>query len=48
MDCDGVPTDEDCDDNDPNVGSNANDMDCDGVPTDEDCDDNGSERRQQC
>ena len=27
------------DDNDPNVGGNANDMDCDGVPA-SDCDDN--------
>ena len=40
-DCDGVPTNEDCDDNDPfNTNSNVNDADCDGVPTSEDCDDN--------
>ncbi|PWH81400.1 hypothetical protein DIS18_14825, partial [Algibacter marinivivus] len=40
-DCDGVPTSEDCDDNDPNnTNSNVNDADCDGVPSDIDCDDN--------
>ncbi|OUR90372.1 hypothetical protein A9Q87_13880, partial [Flavobacteriales bacterium 34_180_T64] len=40
-DGDGVPTSEDCDDNDPlNTNSNINDADCDGVPTSEDCDDN--------
>jgi len=40
MDCDGIPTATDCDDNNASVGSNANDMDCDGVPTAYDCDDN--------
>ncbi len=42
-DCDGVPTDIDCDDNDPDVGaigSNPMDKDCDGVHVDIDCDDN--------
>lgn len=41
-DCDGVPTIEDCNDFDANIGSSANDADCDGVPTSEDCDDNDS------
>lgn len=36
-DCDGILTEEDCDDSDPNT---INDMDCDGVATADDCDDN--------
>ena len=39
-DCDGVLTDEDCDDSDPD--DLAEDADCDTVSTDEDCDDNDS------
>ena len=36
--CDGVPTNEDCDDTNL-VTITDNDADCDGVPTNEDCDD---------
>ncbi len=39
MDCDGVPTANDCDDMDDTIGSSAMDMDCDGVPTANDCND---------
>ena len=39
IDCDGVLTADDCDDNDENIGSNADDGDCDGVATVDDCDD---------
>jgi len=38
-DCDGVLTEDDCDDSDPNT---INDMDCDGVLTEDDCNDNDS------
>ena len=40
VDCDGVPTNIDCDDTDNTITStNENDADCDGVPTGLDCDD---------
>ena len=39
---DGIPEDIDCDDADPNIGFNENDLDCDGVLKDEDCDDTDS------
>jgi cysteine-rich repeat protein len=38
-DCDGFLTADDCDDTNPDIGSNAGDADCDGVPTADDCDD---------
>ncbi len=38
-DCDGTPTDDDCDDDDPDSTIKANDGDCDGTPKDEDCND---------
>ncbi len=38
-DCDGVLTDQDCDDDNEGVGAIAEDGDCDGTPTDDDCDD---------
>ena len=38
-DQDGVIAEEDCDDNDPSLGAQANDEDCDGLLTAEDCDD---------
>ena len=39
QDSDGILSWNDCDDQDPNLGSSINDADCDGVPTSEDCDD---------
>jgi len=39
-DNDGIPLDEDCDDNDPNSTAIADDADCDGALTAADCDDN--------
>ena len=39
-DCDGVLTNDDCDDNDPTLGSKWNDQDCDRSVTNDDCDDN--------
>lgn len=36
-DADGVPADEDCDDDDPTVGPVALDADCDGTPDEDDC-----------
>ena len=36
-DNDGIPSDQDCDDNDPRVP--AEDLDCDGLYVDEDCND---------
>ena len=39
-DCDGVITEEDCDDNDDSLLSKLQDVDCDGVVAEEDCDDN--------
>jgi alpha-tubulin suppressor-like RCC1 family protein len=39
QDCDGVVTEEDCDDNDVLLGSIENDVDCDGILTGDDCDD---------
>ena len=38
-DGDSVPVEEDCDDNDPNLGAISNDGDCDGVLTLDDCND---------
>jgi len=38
-DKDGIPVDEDCDDEDPDLGSQSLDQDCDGVLTGDDCDD---------
>jgi hypothetical protein len=38
-DNDGTPADEDCDDDDPELGSQSLDQDCDGVLTSDDCDD---------
>jgi formylglycine-generating enzyme required for sulfatase activity len=38
-DCDYVPTEDDCDDYDPESYALAEDGDCDGVLTDDDCDD---------
>ena len=38
-DCDNIPTNLDCNDFDPNIGSNQNDNDCDGVITSLDCND---------
>ena len=41
MDCDGVATTIDCNDNDPDItNTNINDADCDGIPATADCDDN--------
>ncbi|MEN0066729.1 MAG: lamin tail domain-containing protein [Myxococcota bacterium] len=39
-DNDGVPTADDCDDNDEMLGAIADDADCDGILTADDCDDN--------
>ncbi|MAA78790.1 MAG: hypothetical protein CL916_05980 [Deltaproteobacteria bacterium] len=39
-DCDGIITEEDCDDNDAGSTILAEDADCDGIVTAEDCDDN--------
>ena len=39
-DCDGVLTDDDCDDADAASTTRATDADCDGVLTETDCDDN--------
>jgi formylglycine-generating enzyme required for sulfatase activity len=39
VDCDGVPTAEDCNDMNPRTGSRTLDADCDGVPALDDCDD---------
>ena len=39
LDGDGVPADEDCDDNDRSLGAQADDRDCDGSLTADDCDD---------
>ena len=38
-DCDGVLTDDDCNDEDPELFDAANDVDCDGVLSEDDCDD---------
>ena len=38
QDCDGVYTEDDCDDGDPRLP--IDDMDCDGIITEDDCDDN--------
>ena len=43
QDEDGVIAEDDCDDDDPEVGASADDIDCDGAETDEDCDDNDPE-----
>ena len=39
LDCDGIPTADDCDDADVNSTVIAEDADCDGVLTIDDCDD---------
>ena len=39
MDCDGILTADDCDDNNPASNPMADDMDCDGVVSSMDCDD---------
>ena len=39
MDCDGVVTSDDCDDNESTLLAQSNDADCDGVLTADDCDD---------
>ena len=39
-DCDGISTEEDCDDTDPSILDGDNDADCDGFLTEVDCDDN--------
>ena len=38
-DCDGIITEEDCDDDNPLAQYTDSDTDCDGVVTEEDCDD---------
>ena len=38
--CDGIVTDEDCNDNDTSLLEQSNDQDCDGVVTADDCNDN--------
>ena len=40
VDCDGIATEDDCDDTDSDLLEQANDNDCDGTPTGLDCDDN--------
>ncbi len=42
VDGDGISTDLDCDDRDPEVGARADDADCDGALADIDCDDSDS------
>ena len=42
-DCDGVLTDEDCDDNNAMLLHIENDADCDGIVSAQDCDDNDTE-----
>ncbi len=36
-DCDGIPTEEDCDDADPMSPAKSTDADCDGIPNAQDC-----------
>ena len=44
LDCDSIPTEADCDDNDArNTRTNEGDLDCDGDPDDSDCDDENPE-----
>ena len=42
-DCDGISTDDDCDDDDPDAPRISQDGDCDGVPTGDDCDDDDAD-----
>ena len=42
LDCDGVATEDDCDDND--TSKPNNDFDCDDVATEDDCDDNDASK----
>jgi hypothetical protein len=42
-DCDGVTSEDDCDDDDPGLGERDEDGDCDGVETADDCDDDDPE-----
>ena len=42
QDCDGIATEDDCDDTDDSSTTLATDADCDGVLTGDDCDDTDS------
>ena len=43
MDCDGITSEDDCDDNNVNLRNIDNDADCDGIQTEDDCDDSDPE-----